>query len=150
MTTTETGESICGKGRILPAFPGAGGGIQADVLDASLTPRLIQPTTFAEISGEKTVKRTKALSALFRKAGIPYQQVPDMHLFWQLCHLAMVVPIADAYEQADHPSEAGKDRKLMRQTAEQLRTEFPPFEKNPWKAVARKDESLSALSPCLC
>lgn len=34
-------ESICGKGRILPAFPGAGGGIQADVLDASLTPRLI-------------------------------------------------------------------------------------------------------------
>lgn len=36
-------ESICGKGRILPAFPGAGGGIQADVLDASLTPRLFSP-----------------------------------------------------------------------------------------------------------
>lgn len=120
-------ESICGKGRILPAFPGAGGGIQADVLDASLTPRLIQPTTFAEISGEKT-ERTKALSALFRKAGIPYQQVTDMHL-WQLCHLAMVVPIADAYEQADHPSEAGKDRKLMRQTAEQLKTNFRRLKK---------------------
>ena len=61
-----------------------------------------------------------------------------MHL-WQLCHLAMVVPIADAYEQADHPSEAGKDRKLMRQTAEQLKTNFRRL-----KAVARKDESLSA------
>ena len=51
-----------------------------------------------------------------------------MHL-WQLCHLAMVVPIADAYEQADHPSEAGKDRKLMRQTAEQLKTNFRRLKK---------------------
>ena len=120
-------ESICGKGRILPAFPGAGGGIRNDVLDAALTPRLIQPTTFAEISGEKT-ERTKALSALFRKAGIPYQQVKDMHL-WQLCHLAMVVPIADAYEQAEHPSEAGRDKKLMRRTAEQLKTNFRRLKK---------------------
>lgn len=115
-------ESVCGKGRILPAFPGAGGGIQADVLDASLTPRLIQPTTFAEISGEKT-ERTKALSALFRKAGIPYQQVKDMHL-WQLCHLAMVVPIADAYYEADNPKQAGRERKVMRRTAEQLKQNF--------------------------
>lgn len=160
-------ESICGKGRILPAFPGAGGGIQADVLDASLTPRLIQPTTFAEISGEKT-ERTKALSALFRKAGIPYQQVTDMHL-WQLCHLAMVVPIADAYEQADHPSEAGKDRKLMRQTAEQLKTNFRRLKKargrlSPAKmnlflllpvpvltdcAVPRFLKALSEISSCI-
>ena len=87
-------ESICGKGRILPAFPGAGGGIRDGVLDAALTPRWVQPTTFAEISGEKT-ERTERLSTLFRKAKIPYQQVKDMHL-WQLCHLAMVVPIADA------------------------------------------------------
>ena len=38
--------------RILPAFPGAGGSINNDgILDAALTPRMIQPTTFAEISG---------------------------------------------------------------------------------------------------
>ena len=140
----EKWESICGKGRILPAFPGAGGGFQADVLDASLTPRLIQPTTFAEISGEKT-ERTKALSALFRKAGIPYQQVKDMHL-WQLCHLAMVVPIADAYEQADHPSEAGKDRKLMCQTAEQLKTNFRRLKKARGKLSPAK-MNLFLLTP---
>ena len=73
-------ESVCGKGRILPAFPGAGGSIHEDVLDAALTPRLIQPTTFAEISGEKK-ERKKAISALFRKARIQYQQVTDMHLW---------------------------------------------------------------------
>ena len=43
-------EDIIGTGRILPAFPGAGGSINDDgILDAALTPRLIQPTTFAEI-----------------------------------------------------------------------------------------------------
>ena len=89
-------ENIVGKGRILPAFPGAGGSINYDgILDAALTPRLIQPTTFAEISGNKS-ERTKQFSEILRHAHIPYKKVTDMHL-WQLCHLAMVVPIADAY-----------------------------------------------------
>ena len=92
-------EDIVGKGRILPAFPGAGGSINDDgILDAALTPRLIQPTTFAEISGNKSEK-TKQFSKILRHAHIPYQKVVDMHM-WQLCHLAMVVPIADAYYQA--------------------------------------------------
>ena len=40
-------EDIVGTGRILPAFPGAGGSINDDgILDASLTPRIIQLTTF--------------------------------------------------------------------------------------------------------
>ena len=82
-------EDIVGKGRILPAFPGAGGSINDDgILDASLTPRIIQPTTFAEISGNKS-ERTKQFSEILRHAHIPYQKVTDMHL-WQLCHLAMV------------------------------------------------------------
>ena len=43
--------------KILPAFPGAGGSINNDgILDATLTPRMIQPTTFAEISGNKSEK----------------------------------------------------------------------------------------------
>ena len=42
----------------------------------------------------------------------PYQKVVDMHM-WQLCHLAMVVPIADAYYEADGPERAGKDWKIM-------------------------------------
>lgn len=115
-------ETICGKGRILPAFPGAGGGIQEDVLNGALTPLLIQPTTFAEITGERTA-RTIQLSKIFQKAHIPYQVVKDMHI-WQLCHLAMVVPIADAYYEAENPEKAGKEQKLMRKTAYRLKRNF--------------------------
>lgn len=115
-------EKICGEGRILPAFPGAGGSIKEDVLDGALTPWLIQPTTFAEISGEKT-ERSKQLSGIFRKAGIPYQEVKDMHI-WQLCHLAMVVPIADAYYEAVHPEKAGREHKVMAKTAKRLKRNF--------------------------
>ena len=98
--------------RILPAFPGAGGSINNDgILDAALTPRMIQPTTFAEISGNKSEK-TKQFSKILRHAYIPYQKVVDMHM-WQLCHLAMGVPIADAYYEADCPERAGKDWKIM-------------------------------------
>ena len=76
-------EELCGVGRILPAFPGAGGGFDENgILDAALTPRLIQPTTFAEIDGRET-SRTKLLNKLFRIAGIPCQLVGDMHA-WQL------------------------------------------------------------------
>lgn len=50
-------ESICGKGRILPAFPGAGGSTRDGILDAGLTPRLIQPTP----SGRSTVPGRNAL-----------------------------------------------------------------------------------------
>ena len=104
-------EDIVGKGRILPAFPGAGGSINDDgILDAALTPRLIQPTTFAEISGNKS-ERTKQFSEILRHAHIPYQKVTDMHL-WQLCHLAMVVPIADAYYESDDPEKVEKEWKM--------------------------------------
>lgn len=118
----EKWEKICGKGRILPAFPGAGGSIKEDLLDGALTPRLIQPTTFAEISGEKT-ERTKCLSSILKKAKIPYQEVKDMHI-WQLCHLAMVVPIADAYYEANNPMKAGREYKIMYKTAKRLKRNF--------------------------
>lgn len=112
-------EDICGKGRIIPAFPGAGGSIDEGILNAGLTPALIQPTTFGEISGRNT-KRTSELSKLFRSSHIPYQIVSDMHL-WQLCHLAMVVPIADAYYESAVPENAGADRRLMSKTAGKIK-----------------------------
>ena len=112
-------EDICGKGRIIPAFPGAGGSIDEGILDAGLTPALIQPTTFGEISGRRT-KRTSELSKLFRGSRVPYQMVSDMHL-WQLCHLAMVVPIADAYYESEDPENAGADRRLMSKTAGRIK-----------------------------
>lgn len=115
-------EAVCGKGRILPAFPGAGGSMRAGVLDAGLTPRLIQPTTFGEIDGSRT-ERVETLKQILTHAGIPSQIVPDMHA-WQICHLAMVVPLADAYYMADDPKQVHKDRTVMRKTAQALHDNF--------------------------
>lgn len=129
-------ENICGAGKILPAFPGAGGSIKDDVLDAALTPKIIQPTTFAEISGTRT-DRIRCLSLIFKKSCIPYQIVKDMQI-WQLCHIAMVVPIADAYYEADNPAKAGYEHKIMHNTAKALKRNFQFVRKNcgklsPWK-----------------
>lgn len=118
----EIWENIVGKGRIMPAFPGAGGTITNGTLDASLTPRFIQPTTFSEISGKKT-KRDEQLSQIFKHAHIPFQQVNDMHI-WQLCHLGMVVPLADAYYQTEHPESVGQDKVIMKKTARELKDNF--------------------------
>ena len=115
-------EQLCGSGRILPAFPGAGGGVENGVLHAALTPRFIQPTTFGILS-PKQEPAAKQMKALFKRAKIPYQQVKDMHA-WQLCHLAMVVPIADAYYETDDPANAGADQMVMAHTARALRDNF--------------------------
>lgn len=112
-------EKICGQGRILPAFPGAGGGIEDGILDAALTPKFIQPTTFGEIGGRKTERQQK-LAEIFKTSGIPYQIVKDMRA-WQICHLAMVVPLAEAYYRSGQPERVGKDRKLMQSVARQLK-----------------------------
>lgn len=117
-----TWEKLCGEGRIIPAFPGAGGSFEGDVLHAALTPWIVQPTTFSEINGKKSERLLK-LADIFKKAHIPYQIVKDMHE-WQLCHLAMVVPIADAYYEADHPETAGNERKLMKKTAKRIKRNF--------------------------
>ena len=119
LDTYDKWEEICGRGRMIPAFPGAGGGFDGDVLDAALTPGIIQPTTFAEINGTRT-ERTKQLAEIFRRSHIPYRIVADMH-GWQLCHLAMVVPIADTYYETDVPEKAGCDMRLMQKTAKRIK-----------------------------
>lgn len=58
---------------VFPAFPGAGGSINDGILDAALTPKLIRPTTFAEISGN-TSERAKQFSKILKHSHIPYQQ----------------------------------------------------------------------------
>ena len=120
-------EAICGKGRILPAFPGAGGSIKDGILEAALTPRIIRPTTFAEIDG-KDSQRVKTLKALLQGAGVPCQIVPDMHA-WQVCHLAMVVPLADAYCMTDDPQLVHNDKVAMRKTAQALHDNFRTLKK---------------------
>lgn len=115
-------EELCGAGRLIPGFPGAGGGFEQDILNASLTPYLIQPTSFGEIGGQLS-ERVRILASLFGRAKIPYQIIPDMHA-WQICHLAMVVPLAQAYYEARVPSELWKDLSLMRKTARRLKRNF--------------------------
>nr|WP_286181626.1 hypothetical protein [Coprobacillus sp. K06] len=39
-----------------------------------------------------------------------------MHI-WQLCHLGMVEPLADAYYQTENPESVGQDKVVMRKTA---------------------------------
>lgn len=115
-------ERYCGKGGILPAFPGAGGTIEEGILDAGLTPWLIQRTTFGEIDGERT-NRALRLATIFRKSKIPYQIVNDMHK-WQLSHLGLVVPIADAYYMSNLPEKVYKDRMIMKKTAYRIIRNF--------------------------
>ena len=115
-------EELCGKRRIIPAFPGAGGSFDNGILKAALTPWIIQPTTFGEINGSKTERLFK-LAELLKKSGIPYQIVKDMHQ-WQLCHLAMVVPIADAYYETQNPKEVWREYKIMTKTAERMKRNF--------------------------
>ena len=135
---------------VAASIPGAGGSINDDgILDAALTPRLIQPTTFAEISGNKS-ERTKQFSEILRHAHIPYKKVTDMHL-WQLCHLAMVVPIADAYYESDDPEKVEKEWKIMRKTAERLKRNFNFLRKqkgklSPWKMNIFRFLPLSFLT----
>lgn len=115
-------EELCGAGRLIPAFPGAGGSIENGILYAGLTPKIVQPTTFGEILGDRT-ERVRRLAALFRQCRIPYQIVPNMH-YWQISHLGMVVPIADAYYMSASPETVYNDRAIMRETAERLKANF--------------------------
>ena len=137
-------EDICGKGRILPAFPGAGGSILNGILDAGLTPRLIQPTTFAETDGSRT-KRIDALKRILTRAGIPCQIVPDMHA-WQICHLAMVVPLADAYYMVADPEAVHRDKVVMRKTAQTLYDNFAQL-KSRGDAISPPKLNLFRLCP---
>lgn len=121
-------EEICGTGRMIPAFPGAGGGFDGSVLKASLAPGVVQPTTFAEIHGQKT-KRLSLLAGIFRQSKIPYQVAADMHI-WQLCHLAMVVPLADAYYEAAVPDQVWMENTVMKHTAKQLKMNFRELHKS--------------------
>lgn len=118
----ENWERLSGEGRIIPAFPGAGGSFQDGILKAALTPYIIQPTTFAEINGCRT-ERLDKLSKIFKSSRVPYQVVKNMQ-DWQLCHLAMVVPIADAYYMARIPQKAWKEDNVMQKTALQMKHNF--------------------------
>jgi 2-dehydropantoate 2-reductase len=86
-------EEIVGKGRIIPGFPGAGGGIENGVLRYMLTPTIIQKTTIGEIDGTRTV-RIITLQNILKSADIPTAISRNMDL-WQKSHLALVTALAN-------------------------------------------------------
>ena len=57
---------------------------------------------------------------------------------WQLCHLAMVIPIADAYYEAVCPKKVGLEKNILQKTAKRLKRNFIFLKKDlgeisPWK-----------------
>ena len=87
-------------------------------------------------------KRLVQLATIFKCARIPYQIVKDMHI-WQLCHLAMVVPIADAYYETEILERVGIDKKIMLHTARQMKTNFSLLTDTGIKLSPPKNESFS-------
>lgn len=140
-------EELCGKGRIIPAFPGAGGSFENEVLKAALTPWIIQPTTFAEIDGSRS-ERLISLAGILRKSKIPYQIVDNMQQ-WQLCHLAMVVPIADAYYKAKNPEKVWEESKIMVETSKQMKINFEALYKRGVKLSPRKMNIFRLFPTCI-
>ena len=101
---------------------GAGGSLENDILSAGLTPCWVQPTTFGEISGKHTL-RLQRLQAVLDRAKIPTQVCSNMQA-WQLCHLALVVPLAEVYYRAEQPERAYKEWRIMQTAAKQLQGNF--------------------------
>lgn len=116
-------EDLLGKGRLMPAFAGAGGEIKEGILYYRLTPRLVQPTTIGEISGKAT-RQLKQLYAVLQQAHIPASISSNMEA-WQKCHLAMVVPLANGiyYDGGDIRSTA-KNKRVIHSISLALRTNF--------------------------
>ena len=63
-----------------------------------------------------------------------------MHM-WQLCHLAMVVPIADAYYEADCPEKAGKEDR--EKNSKKTEKKFLLFKEKVWQTVTMQNEYFS-------
>ena len=60
---------------------------------------------------------------------------------WQLCHLAMVVPIADAYYEADCLEKAGKEWKTERKNSKKTEKKIFCFlKKKVWQTVTMQNE----------
>ena len=88
----EAWTKILGAGRLIPAFPGAGGKIQDGIVYFNIVHRMLQPTTLGELSGGKTA-RILDLKKVLSEAGFPVAVSADMDT-WQKSHVAMVASFA--------------------------------------------------------
>ena len=84
-------ENILGKGKLLPAFPSAGGYIKDGILYSQFGPKALQATMFGEINGQVT-ERIKTLALIFKTAKIPYSISKNMDAM-QRTHAAFIVAL---------------------------------------------------------
>jgi len=116
-------ENLVGKGRLLPAFAGAGGKIEDDVLHFAFTPRIIQSTTFGEVDGTNT-DRLRVLAGIFKSCRIPYTISKNMDA-WQKSHVALVVPLANAiYYDGGNNYSTANNKKAVRMMSATLKKNF--------------------------
>ncbi len=138
-------EEILGKGRLIAAFTGADGVIENGVLKAGLTPAVIQKTTFGEPDGRHT-ERIVTLREIFSRAGIPHEEcgcITD----WQLCHLGLVVPLADAdYHRKGDNYDAGRNRKVMQRAAYEVQRNLTILRQSGVQLLPSRMHLLAALS----
>lgn len=135
-----------GEGRLIPAFPGAGGVIVDGILDADLTPAIIQKTTFGEINGRYS-KRIEVLEQIFIRSKVPCEVCRHMR-DWQLCHLAMVVPMADAiYRDGGDNYTAGNNCKVMLETANEIKRNLKILKKYNYHIMPGKMNLFIAMPP---
>lgn len=127
MVNTPTGYSEwinqIGVGRIIPAFPGAGGKLVNGIVQYTLTSKLIQPTTIGEIDG-KTTDRLIELIQMFKNAGFPVSISKNMDS-WQKSHVAMVCPLAfGIYLDGGNNYSFSKNKSAVTQVSKALKEAF--------------------------
>ena len=92
-------DQVLGPGRLLPAFPGAGGTLVDGGVGGGLTSPRLPPTMVGGLDGRAT-PRLGALVASFKAAGIPVRtsaRMPD----WLRSHVALIVPLGMAAAAGD-------------------------------------------------
>ena len=104
-----------GRQRTLIGFPGAGGGIKGAVVNYTIVPGWMQPTTIGELDGAIT-PRVKRISTAMTSAGFPVSVCTNMDA-WQKYHVAWVTPcsfgIYHALDKGNKLCESAESIRLM-------------------------------------
>ena len=116
-------EEILSKGRLIPAFPGAGGKIADDILEYALTPKILQATTSGEVNGTIT-DRLRVLARLFQSSQVPHSISKNMDA-WQKSHLALVIPLANGiYYDGGNIDTTARNKEVIRLMGTDLKKSF--------------------------
>lgn len=121
-------EKIVGNGRIIAAFPGAGGKIVDSILNYKLTSSIIQKTTFGDPLSEKK-ESIKELIAIMKKSRIKYSYCKNMDA-WQKSHLAMVTVLANGiYMDGGDNYSTSKNKKAIKYMCLALKENYKALKK---------------------